>query len=73
MQHRDTLIGSSPRAARRTHAIRLHGRSVDASDCEVRFDDGSHLTPNAIIWATGFTVDHTLVSRCRRQRPAVSR
>jgi len=61
MQHRETLIGSSPRAARRRHAIELHGRSVDASDSEVRFDDGSRLTPNSIIWATGFTVDHTVV------------
>jgi putative flavoprotein involved in K+ transport len=61
MQHRDTLIGSSPRAARRRHGIRLHGRTVDASGGEVRFDDGGRLTPGAVIWATGFGLDHAFV------------
>jgi putative flavoprotein involved in K+ transport len=60
MQHRETLIGSSPRGARR-RGIHLHGRSVDASGGEVRFDDRSGLTPGAVIWATGFVPDHTFV------------
>lgn len=61
LRHRDTLIGSSPRAARRRHGIRLCGRTVDASDSEVRFDDGGRLTPSAIIWATGFALDHSVL------------
>jgi putative flavoprotein involved in K+ transport len=61
LQRRDTLIGSSPRAARRRHGIHLHGRTVDASDSEVRFSDASRLTPSAVIWATGFTLDHSVV------------
>jgi putative flavoprotein involved in K+ transport len=61
LQHRDTLIGSSPRAARRRHGIRLCGRTVDASASEVRFDDGGRLAPGAIIWATGFALDHSIV------------
>jgi putative flavoprotein involved in K+ transport len=61
MQHRETLIGSSPGAARRRHGIELRGRTVDASDSEVRFSDGSRLTPSAVIWATGFALDHSLV------------
>jgi putative flavoprotein involved in K+ transport len=61
LRDRDTLIGSSPRAARRRHGIQLCGRTVDASDSEVRFDDGSRLTPGAIIWATGFALDHSIV------------
>jgi putative flavoprotein involved in K+ transport len=32
MQHRETLIGSSPRAARRRHGIELRGRTDDVSD-----------------------------------------
>jgi putative flavoprotein involved in K+ transport len=28
---------------------------------EVRFDDGSRLTPGAVIWATGFALDHSFV------------
>jgi putative flavoprotein involved in K+ transport len=61
MQHRDALIGSSPRTARRRHGIRLRGRTVDATGTEVRFDDDSRLSPGAIIWATGFSLDHSFV------------
>jgi putative flavoprotein involved in K+ transport len=61
MQGRDALIGSSPRAARRRHGIELHGRTVEVSGTEVRFHDGSRLTPGAVIWATGFALDHSFV------------
>jgi putative flavoprotein involved in K+ transport len=61
MQHRDALIGSSPRAARRRHGIRLRGRTVDVPATEVRFDDDSRLAPGAVIWATGFALDHSFV------------
>ena len=61
MQYRDTLIGSSPRAARRRHGIQLRGRAVEASGAEIRFADGSALSPRAVIWATGFTLDHSFV------------
>ena len=62
LRDRDTLIGSSPRAARRRHGIQLCGRTDAASDSEVRFDDGTGLTPGAIIWATGFALDHSIVN-----------
>ena len=61
MQYRDTLIGSSPRAARRRHGIQLRGRAVEASGAEIRFADGSALSPRAVIWATGFALDHSFV------------
>ena len=61
MQDREPLIGSSPRAARRRHGIRLRGRAVDASGFAVSFNDGSRLTPAAVIWATGFGLDHSFV------------
>ena len=61
MQYRDTLIGSSPRAARRRHGIELRGRAVEASGAEIRFADGSALSPKAVIWATGFALDHSFV------------
>ena len=61
MQHRETLIGSSPRAARRRHGIELRGRTVDVSGSEVRFSDGGRLSPGAVIWATGFELDHSFV------------
>ena len=61
MQYRETLIGSSPRTARRRHGIRLRGRTDDASGSEVRFSDGSRLAPGAVVWATGFELDHSFV------------
>jgi putative flavoprotein involved in K+ transport len=61
MQHRETLIGSRPRVARRRYGIRLHGRTVEISGSDVRFSDGSHVTPSAVIWATGYRLDHTFV------------
>jgi putative flavoprotein involved in K+ transport len=61
MRSRETLIGSSPRAARRRHGIRLHGRSVDMSGREVTFSDGVRLEPSTVIWATGFGLDHSWI------------
>ena len=60
LQQGETLIGSSPRAARR-HGIELRGRAVEASGTEIRFADGSALSPKAVIWATGFALDHSFV------------
>jgi putative flavoprotein involved in K+ transport len=61
LRYRDTLIGSSPRAAGRRYGIRLRGRTVDAQGTEVVFSDGSRLAPAAVIWATGFAIDHSFV------------
>jgi putative flavoprotein involved in K+ transport len=61
LRYRDTLIGSSPRAAQSRHGIRLRGRTVDAQGSEVVFEDGSRLAPTTVIWATGFAIDHSLV------------
>jgi len=61
LQHRETLIGSSPRAARRRHGIHLHGRAEHAHGRQVTFADGAPMEPAAVIWATGFALDHTLV------------
>jgi putative flavoprotein involved in K+ transport len=61
MKDRDTLIGSSPRAARRRHGIHLRARTADISGTEVRFEDGARLSPRAVIWATGFGLDHSWI------------
>jgi putative flavoprotein involved in K+ transport len=61
LRYRDTLIGSSPRAARSRHGIRLRGRTVDAQGSDVIFSDGSRLALAAVIWATGFAIDHSFV------------
>jgi putative flavoprotein involved in K+ transport len=61
MRARETLIGSSPRAARRRHGIHLHGRTVDVAGQEVTFGDGERLHPSTVVWATGFGVDHSWI------------
>ncbi len=61
LQQGETLIGSSPRAARRRHGIELRGRTDDVSGSEVRFSDGGRLSPGTVIWATGFELDHSVV------------
>jgi putative flavoprotein involved in K+ transport len=61
MEGRETLIGSTPRAVRRRHGVRLHGRAVDSAGSTVSFSDGTKLDVGAVIWATGFRVDHSLV------------
>jgi putative flavoprotein involved in K+ transport len=61
MQKReDTLIGSSPRRARR-HGIEFHGRAVGATGSTVSFADGADLDVRGVIWATGFRVDHSWI------------
>ena len=60
MQHREFLIGSSPRAIRR-RGVRLHPRAVEASGSEVTFSDGKRVSVDAVVWATGFRVDHSFV------------
>jgi putative flavoprotein involved in K+ transport len=57
---RDTLIGSSPRAAKRA-GVTMHGRAVGASGRTVVFEDGSTLDVAAAIWATGYRFDHSWI------------
>jgi putative flavoprotein involved in K+ transport len=61
MAGRDTLIGSTPRALRRRHGVQLHPRAVDAAGPTVTFEDGARLDVDAVVWATGFRVDHSWI------------
>lgn len=60
LQHRDTLIGSSPRRLGRL-GVELKPRAVDASGHVVRFADGSELEVDAVVWATGHRPDHSWI------------
>jgi putative flavoprotein involved in K+ transport len=60
LRNRDTLIGSSRRAAMR-QGIEVHTRARSADGAEVTFDDGASLSVNAVIWATGFDTDHSWI------------
>jgi putative flavoprotein involved in K+ transport len=60
LRDRETLIGSSPRAARRM-GIHLHRRTTGAAGRSVTFHDGTSLVIATAIWATGFGLDHAWI------------
>ena len=57
LQHRDTLIGSSPRELNRRYGVELKPRAIHVAGHTVRFEDGSELEVDAVIWATGYRPD----------------
>jgi putative flavoprotein involved in K+ transport len=61
LRYRDTLIGSSPRELTRTYGVELKPRATEAVGRIVRFDDGSELEVDAIIWATGYRPDYSWI------------
>jgi putative flavoprotein involved in K+ transport len=60
LKDRETLIGSSPRGARR-QGIMLRPRVTGADGSTLTFADGSRQTAGTVIWATGFRLDHSVV------------
>ena len=60
MRDRDTLIGSSPRSARRA-GVHVKPRAVGVSGRTVSFADDSTLDVDAVIWATGYRLDHSWI------------
>jgi putative flavoprotein involved in K+ transport len=62
LQHRDTLIGSSPRELERRYGVELKARAIDAEGRKVRFEDGSELEVDAAIWATGYRPDYSWIN-----------
>jgi putative flavoprotein involved in K+ transport len=60
LSRRDALIGSSPRAIKR-HGVTLEPRTTAASGRTITFVDGRTLDVDAVIWATGFGLDHSWI------------
>jgi putative flavoprotein involved in K+ transport len=58
---RETLIGSSPRELKKRYGVELKPRVVDADAYAFRFQDGSELQVNAVIWATGYWPDYSWI------------
>ena len=58
---RDTLIGSSPRQLKRRYGVAVRTRVVDAEGRTSRFEDGSELEVDAVIWATGYRADYSWI------------
>ena len=61
LQYRDTLIGSSPRELPRRYGVELKPRADDASGRTVRFEDGSTLEVDTVVWATGYRPDYSWI------------
>jgi putative flavoprotein involved in K+ transport len=61
MSGRDTLIGSTPRGLRRKFGVTLHRRAVGAHGSTIRFEGGTTIEVHGIVWATGFSVDHSWI------------
>ena len=61
LRTRETLIGSSPRELRRRYGVELKPRVVDANGRTVRFEDGSELEVDAVLWATGYRPDYSWI------------
>ncbi len=58
LSKRDALIGSSPRELERRYGVELRPRAVGASGRTARFEDGTELDVDAVIWATGYRPDY---------------
>jgi FtsP/CotA-like multicopper oxidase with cupredoxin domain len=61
LQHRDTLIGSSPRELRRHFGVEVKPRATAASGRSVTFEDGAQVEVDAVIWATGYRPDYSWI------------
>jgi putative flavoprotein involved in K+ transport len=61
LRTRETLIGSSPRKLQRRYGVELKPRVVDVEGRTVRFEDGSELEVDGVIWATGYRPDYSWV------------
>ena len=58
---RDQVIGPGPRRLSRRYGIRLRPRAAGAAGRTVTFADGSAAEFDAVVWATGFTADHSWI------------
>ncbi len=58
---RDQVIGGGPRRLARRHGVRIRPRATGATGRTVRFADGAAADFDAVVWATGFTTDHSWI------------
>jgi putative flavoprotein involved in K+ transport len=60
LRYRDTLIGSTPRSLKR-QGVELRPRATGATRRTVSFVDGTTLDVDAVIWASGYRLDHSWI------------
>jgi putative flavoprotein involved in K+ transport len=56
---RDTLIGSSPGELTKRYGVELEPRLVDVDGRRARFEHGSEVEVDAVVWATGYRADYS--------------
>ena len=62
LKDRDTLIGSSPRELTRRYGVELKPRAIAVlQGAQSRFEDGSEVEVDAVIWATGYRPDYSWI------------
>jgi putative flavoprotein involved in K+ transport len=61
LQHRETLIGSSPREVKRRFGVDVKPRVTGASGRTIKFGQGSEVEVDAVVWATGYRPDHSWI------------
>ena len=59
---RDQIIGVGPRQLNRRHGVRLRPRATAATGRTVTFADGQTTEFDAVLWATGYTTDHSWIN-----------
>ena len=59
---RDQRIGASPGRLARHDGVRIRPRATTAAGRTVTFADGTAAEFSAVIWATGYTTDHTWIN-----------
>jgi len=59
---RDTLIGSSPREMSKRYGVELKPRLVDVDGRRARFEGGSEVEVDGVIWATGYRPDYSWIN-----------
>jgi putative flavoprotein involved in K+ transport len=55
------VIGGGPRQLARRHGVRIRPRATGAAGRTVRFAEGDAAEFDAVVWATGFTTDHSWI------------
>jgi putative flavoprotein involved in K+ transport len=58
---RDQVIGGGPRQLAKQHGVLIRPRATRAEGRSVTFADGSAAEFDAVVWATGFTTDHSWI------------
>jgi putative flavoprotein involved in K+ transport len=61
LAHRDQVIGEGPKQLARKYGVGIRPRGVSASGRTMTFADGTSSDFDAVVWTTGFRLDHSWI------------